>query len=40
MICKIALMLAEADNPKRLRERGQKIVASLLEGFHRRKGSA
>jgi AcrR family transcriptional regulator len=40
MICKIALMLPEADNPTRLRERGRKIVASLLEGFRRRKNSA
>jgi AcrR family transcriptional regulator len=40
MICKIALMLPEADNAKRLRERGQKIIASLLESFHRRKNSA
>jgi AcrR family transcriptional regulator len=33
MICKIALMLPEADHPKKLRERGQKIIASLLGVF-------
>jgi hypothetical protein len=36
MICKIAPMLPEADHPKKLRERGQKIIASLL-GAYRRK---
>lgn len=40
MICKIALMLPEADNPTQLRERGRKLVASLLEGFRRRMNSA
>jgi AcrR family transcriptional regulator len=39
MICKTALMLPEADNPKRLRERGHKVIASLLEGFRGRKTS-
>ncbi len=35
MICKIALMLPEADDPKKLRERGQKIISSLLGVFRR-----
>lgn len=33
MICKIALMLPEADHPKKLRERGLKIIGSLLGAF-------
>lgn len=33
MICKVALLLPEAENPKKLRARGQKIIASLLDGF-------
>ncbi|MBR1213652.1 TetR/AcrR family transcriptional regulator [Bradyrhizobium sp. JYMT SZCCT0180] len=33
MICKVALLLPEAENPKKLRARGQKIIASLIEGF-------
>jgi AcrR family transcriptional regulator len=37
MICKVALMLPEADHPKKLRERGQKIIASLLESLRVRK---
>ena len=37
MICKVALMLPEADHPKKLRERGQKIIASLLESLRARK---
>lgn len=36
MICKIALMLPEADDPRKLRIRGQKIISSLLDGFRRR----
>jgi AcrR family transcriptional regulator len=35
MICKIALMLPEANDPKKLRVRGQKIIGSLLTGFRR-----
>jgi AcrR family transcriptional regulator len=35
MICKLALMLPEADHPKKLRERGQKIIGSLLGVFRR-----
>jgi len=35
MICKVALMLPEADDPKKLRERGQKIIGSLLGVFRR-----
>ncbi|QWG15089.1 TetR family transcriptional regulator [Bradyrhizobium sediminis] len=35
MICKMALMLPEADHPKKLRERGQKIIGSLLGAFRR-----
>ena len=35
MICKLALMLPEASDPKKLRQRGQKIIASLLAGFRR-----
>jgi AcrR family transcriptional regulator len=37
MICKVALMLPEADHPKRLRERSQRIIASLLESLRARK---
>jgi len=33
MICKMALLLPEAENPRKLRARGQKIIASLLDGF-------
>ena len=33
MICKMALLLPEAENPKKLRARGQKIIAGLLDGF-------
>jgi AcrR family transcriptional regulator len=36
MICKIALMLPEADDPKKLRRNGQKIIDGLLGAF--RKG--
>ena len=36
MICKVALMLPEADDPKKLRVRGQKIIGSLL-GVYRVK---
>lgn len=35
MICKIALMLPDADDPKKLRARGQKIIDSLLGAFRR-----
>jgi len=35
MICKVALMLPEADDPKALRARGQKVIANLLESFRR-----
>ena len=35
MICKVALMLPEADDPTKLRERGQKIISSLLGVFRR-----
>jgi AcrR family transcriptional regulator len=35
MICEVAIMLPGADHPKKLRERGQKIIGSLLEGFRR-----
>ena len=35
MICQVALMLPEADDPKKLRARGQKIIGSLL-GVYRR----
>jgi AcrR family transcriptional regulator len=33
MICKVALMLPEAENPKRLRARAHKIIDSLLGSF-------
>jgi AcrR family transcriptional regulator len=33
MICKVALMLPEAKDPKKLRARGQKIIGGLLAGF-------
>jgi hypothetical protein len=37
MICKVALMLPEASHPKKLRERSERIIASLLESFRARK---
>ncbi len=36
MICKIALMLPNTDDPKKLRERGRKIIDALLGTFRRR----
>ena len=36
MICKVALLLPEADDPKKLRKNGQKIIDGLLGAF--RKG--
>lgn len=36
MICKVAVMLPEADDPKKLRARGQKLIGSLL-GVYRAK---
>jgi AcrR family transcriptional regulator len=36
LICKVALMLPEADHPKRLRERGHKIIGGLLGAFRRK----
>ncbi|MEH2551612.1 AcrR family transcriptional regulator [Bradyrhizobium sp. AZCC 2262] len=33
MICELALLLPGAENPKRLRARGQKIIGSLLGSF-------
>lgn len=33
MICKLALMLPDADNPKTLKERGLEMVAALLANF-------
>jgi AcrR family transcriptional regulator len=35
MICEVAIMLPEADHPKILRERGQKIIGTLLGAFRR-----
>jgi AcrR family transcriptional regulator len=35
MICEMAIMLPEADHPKKLRERGQKIIGALLGAFRR-----
>ena len=35
MICEVAIMLPEADYPKKLRERGQKIIGTLLGAFRR-----
>jgi AcrR family transcriptional regulator len=35
MICKIALMLPEAENARRTRERGIKLISALLESFRR-----
>jgi AcrR family transcriptional regulator len=35
MICEVAIMLPEADHPKKLRERGQKIIGTLLGAFRR-----
>jgi hypothetical protein len=37
MICKVALMMPEADHPKKLRERSHRIIASLLESLRARK---
>jgi hypothetical protein len=36
LICKIVLMLPEADHPKKRRERGEKIIGSLLGAFRRK----
>jgi hypothetical protein len=33
MICEMALLLPGAENPKKLRARGQKIIGSLLGSF-------
>ena len=33
MICEVALLLPGAENPKKLRVRGQKIIGSLLGAF-------
>ena len=33
MICEMALLLPAADDPKKLRARGQKIIGSLLGSF-------
>jgi AcrR family transcriptional regulator len=38
MICKIALMLPEADSPKKLRERTEKIITAFLKSFRARSG--
>ncbi len=35
MICEVAIMLPEADHPKKLRERGQKVIGTLLGAFRR-----
>jgi AcrR family transcriptional regulator len=35
MICEVAIMLPEADHPRKLRERGQKIIGTLLGAFRR-----
>lgn len=35
MICKLVLLLAEAEDPKKMRARGRKIILSLLDGFRR-----
>jgi AcrR family transcriptional regulator len=35
MICEVAIMLPEADHPKKLRERGQKIIGTLLGALRR-----
>jgi len=36
MICEVAILLPEAEHPKKLRERGQKIIASLLAVYRRK----
>jgi len=36
MICEVAILLPEAEHPKKLRERGQKIIASLLTVYRRK----
>jgi AcrR family transcriptional regulator len=33
MICEVALLLPEADNPKKLRMRAHKVINTLLAGF-------
>jgi AcrR family transcriptional regulator len=35
MICKLALLLPDSDNPKRTRERGVKLISKLLESLRR-----
>jgi AcrR family transcriptional regulator len=35
MICRIAVMLPDADDPKKLRARGQKIIGSLLDSLRK-----
>lgn len=35
MVCKIAILLPEADDPAQLRKHGQKIIGSLLDSFRR-----
>jgi AcrR family transcriptional regulator len=35
MICEVALLLPEADNPKKLRARAHKVINTLLAGFRR-----
>jgi hypothetical protein len=33
MICKVALLMPEAEDPKKLRKNAQKVIDRLLEGF-------
>lgn len=35
MICEVAIMLPQADHPKKLRERGQRIIGTLLGAFRK-----
>ena len=35
MICKVALMLPDTDDPRKLRRDAQKIIGALLDGFRR-----
>ena len=36
MICKMAILLPDAKDPKRLRKRGQVLIVNLLEGIRKR----
>ena len=35
MICKLVLMLSDAEDPKKMRARGHKVITALLDAFRR-----